>query len=141
MTIFEKIINKEISAEIIYEDEMCIGMLDINPASKGHTLIIPKIKSAEYHVDHIWYIPDTYYDHMWKVSKILALHIKEKLNSERVGVLVEGYGVPHAHIHLIPLDGPKSFEAFPSFDVLPDRDRSLEASKIKETAELLMYNK
>ena len=133
MTIFEKIINREISAEIIYEDNMCIAMLDINPASKGHTLIIPKIKSDECHVDHIWYIPDEYYEHMWKISKKLALHIKEKLKSERIGVLVEGYGVPHAHIHIIPLEGPKAFEVYPG------RDRSLEASKLKETAELLMY--
>lgn len=131
MTIFEKIINREIPSEIIYEDDMCIGMLDINPATKGHTLIIPKIKSVDCHVDHIWLIPDKYYDHMWKVAKDLAVHIKEKLNVDRVGVMVEGYGVPHAHIHLIPLEGPHTFEVY------PDKDRSVEASKLKETAELL----
>ncbi len=134
MTIFEKIINREIVAEIIYEDAMCIGMLDINPAAKGHTLIIPKIKSSDCHIDHLWLIPDKYYDHMWQVSKKLALHIKDKLNSDRVGVMVEGYGVPHAHIHLIPLEGPHNFEAYIG------KDRSLEASKIHETAELLRMN-
>ena len=131
MTIFEKIINREIPAEIIYEDDMCIATLDINPAAKGHTLIIPKIKSADCHVDHLWLIPDEYYDHMWQVSKKLAIHIKEKLNADRIGVMVEGYGVPHAHIHLIPLDSPHNFEAYPG------KDRSEETSKIHETAELL----
>lgn len=131
MTIFEKIINREIPAEIIYEDDMCLAMLDINPAAKGHTLIIPKIKSSDCHVDHIWLIPDQHYDHMWKVAKDLAIHIKEKLKTDRIGVMVEGYGVPHAHIHLIPLDGPDKFVAY------PDKDRKEEASKIHETAEML----
>ena len=110
MTTFEKIISREIPASIIYEDSMCIAMLDINPTAKGHTLIIPKIKSEEVHVDHLWMIPDEYYNHMWMIAKKMALHIKEKLNADRVGVVVEGYGVPHAHIHLIPLTGPHEIE-------------------------------
>lgn len=134
MTIFEKIINKEIDAEIIYEDDMCIGMLDIRPAAKGHTLVIPKLKSSDGPVDHIWDIPDEYYDHIWKVAKKLAVHIKSKLNADRIGVVVEGYGVPHAHIHIFPISGPHEIE------VNRLTDRSIEASKLKDTAKILKLN-
>ena len=134
MTIFEKIINKEIEASIIYEDDMCIGMLDIHPAAKGHTLVIPKIKSSEVQVDHLWQIPDEYYNHCWMIAKKLALHIQDKLHADRIGVVVEGYGVPHAHIHLIPITGPHEIE------VNRLTDRSIEAAKLSDTKDLLMYN-
>lgn len=97
-TIFERIIDGEIPSYKIYEDEKVYAMLDIEPLSDGHVLVIPK-KS----VDLLWDLNDETYEYLWKVSKKLAKKMQEVLRPERVGVVVEGFGVPHAHVHLVPL--------------------------------------
>ncbi len=101
-SIFTKIIKGEIPAHKIYEDERVIAFLDIHPINPGHTLVVPKKQ-----IDHIWDMEDEDYQYLWQISKKLALHIRQTLNPPRVGVVVEGYGVPHVHIHLIPLLHPE----------------------------------
>jgi histidine triad (HIT) family protein len=101
-SIFTKIIKGEIPAHKIYEDERVIAFLDIHPINSGHTLVVPKKQ-----IDHIWDMEDEDYQYLWRISKKLALHIRQTLNPPRVGVVVEGYGVPHVHIHLIPLLHPE----------------------------------
>lgn len=97
-TIFTRIIQGEIPAQIIYEDDKVIAFLDMYPLSEGHTLVVPKTQ-----VDHIWDLEDEYYDYLWSTAKIIGGHIREVIASPRVGVVVEGFGVPHVHIHLIPI--------------------------------------
>ncbi len=97
-SIFTKIINGEIPAYKTYEDDKVIAILDIHPIYPGHTLVIPKNQ-----VDHIWDLPDYEYDYLWKVSNKIAKHIHQIIDSPRVGAVVEGFGVPHCHIHLIPI--------------------------------------
>jgi histidine triad (HIT) family protein len=97
-SLFTKIIKGEIPAHKIYEDDECLAFLDIHPQLEGHTLLIPKQQ-----IDQLWDLPDDVYHHLWDVAKLIKHKIKEVLNAPRVGVAVEGFGVPHAHIHLIPL--------------------------------------
>jgi len=104
-SIFTKIIKGEIPSYKVYEDELSLAILDIHPQFPGHTLIIPKKQ-----VDHIWDLPDDIYHHLWNVAKKVQARIKEVTKCERVGVAVEGFGVPHVHVHLIPLNDIKDFK-------------------------------
>ncbi|MDO4870571.1 MAG: HIT family protein [Candidatus Saccharibacteria bacterium] len=97
-TIFEKIISGEMPAHKIYEDEQVYAMLDIDPLADGHVLLIPKQP-----IDLLWDVDDRTYQYLWTVAKKLAQHMQTILQPKRVGVVVEGFGVPHAHIHLVPL--------------------------------------
>ena len=97
-SIFTKIINGEIPAYKIYEDDRVVAFLEVHPISDGHTLLVPKKQ-----VDHIWDLDDSDYIYLWQVAKKLGGHIRDIIGSPRVGVVVEGFGVPHAHIHLIPI--------------------------------------
>lgn len=98
-SIFTKIIRGEIPCHKVYEDETVIAFLDVHPLKPGHTLVVPKTQ-----IDHIWDVDTDTYHHLWDVSRVIADKIKEVLQPARVGVVVEGFGVPHTHIHLVPID-------------------------------------
>ena len=95
--IFNKIISREIPAHIIWESDTHLAFLDINPIQPGHTLLIPKQQ-----IDYIFDMNDAEYTNLWLAAKEVAKLLKEKLKCERVCVIVEGYAVPHVHVHLIP---------------------------------------
>lgn len=97
-SVFTKIIKGEIPCHKIYEDDKCLAFLDIYPQVEGHTLLIPKDQ-----IDKLWDVPDELYHYLWSVAKKIESRITEVLNPPRVGIFVEGFGVPHAHIHLIPI--------------------------------------
>jgi len=99
MTIFSKIISGEIPCYKIAEDERFFAFLDINPLSKGHTLVVPKLE-----VDYIFNLEDELLSGMILFAKQVALAIEKSVPCVRVGVAVIGLEVPHAHIHLIPFN-------------------------------------
>lgn len=96
-TIFSKIIRGEIPATKIYEDNEALAFLDINPVSKGHTLLIPK-------EPHVWMqdVPDELLANLFVKAKKLMIAIKKGLECDYVQISVVGKDVPHFHIHLIP---------------------------------------
>ncbi len=98
-TIFTKIVNGEIPSHKIAEDENCFAFLDINPLVDGHVLVIPK-KEVDYLFD---LDPDTY-NQLWIFAKKIAAAIEKAVHCKRIGVAVIGLEVPHAHIHLVPLN-------------------------------------
>lgn len=97
-SIFTKIINKEIPGFVIAETESLIAFLDVFPLAKGHVLVVPKKE-----VDYIFSVEDNLLAEMILFSKKIALAIEKVIPCKRVGVAVIGLEVPHAHIHLIPL--------------------------------------
>lgn len=97
-TIFTKIVKGEIPSYKIFEDERFYAFLDINPMAKGHTLVIPKKE-----VDYLFDIDDEMLKEMIVLSKRIAKAIEKAIECNRVGVMVVGLEVPHAHIHLIPI--------------------------------------
>ena len=97
-TIFSKIITGEIPCYKIAEDENFFAFLDINPLTKGHTLIIPKIEE-----DYLFNLDDNILSGMIVFSKKVAIAIEKTVDCKRVGLTVIGLEVPHAHIHLIPI--------------------------------------
>lgn len=98
-TIFTKIIKKEIPCYKIAEDENYFAFLDISPLAKGHTLVIPKKQ-----IDYIFDLNDQLLANMMVFAKKVAKAIKQKIDCERIGIAVVGIEVPHAHIHLIPIN-------------------------------------
>lgn len=98
-TIFTKIINGEIPAYTIAEDENFIAFLDAMPLVKGHTLVVPKKE-----IDLIFDLESEDYKNLWGFTQEIAKKIKHAIPCVRVGVAVVGLEVPHAHIHLIPLN-------------------------------------
>jgi len=96
-SIFTKIINREIPAYIVAEDDDNIAFLDINPLTKGHTLVIPKKEE-----DYIFDLDDRSYTALNLFAKRVALAIQRVIPDKRIGTAVVGIEVPHAHIHLIP---------------------------------------
>lgn len=98
-SIFSKIIQGEIPSYKVAEDRNFYAFLDINPLSKGHTLVVPKIE-----VDYIFDIEDGLIKEYFVFSKMVARGIDKVIPCKRVGVAVVGLEVPHAHIHLIPLN-------------------------------------
>jgi histidine triad (HIT) family protein len=97
-TIFSMIAAGQIPSYKIAEDENYYAFLDINPLAKGHTLVIPKKE-----VDYIFDLDDATYEGLWTFAKKVAAGIKTAIPCKRVGVAVLGMEVPHAHIHLVPL--------------------------------------
>ena len=97
-SIFTKIINGEIPCYRIYEDDKTLAFLDINPETKGHTLVIPKTE-----VDKIYDLSPEDYDALMHTVKKLSKHL-EKILQKRILWKVVGTDVPHAHVHLMPLD-------------------------------------
>lgn len=94
-SIFTRILHGEIPQEILYEDDLCFVITTHEPITPGHSLVIPKEQ-----IDHLWDIDDPLYTHLMEVTKKLALKMRGAYDYKRIGMLVEGFGVPHAHIHV-----------------------------------------
>ena len=98
-TIFTKIINGEIPSYKIAENEFCFAFLDINPNAKGHSLVIPKVA-----VDKLFELDDESYEHLMRFAKRVAKALEKTIPCARIGMTVVGLEVPHAHVHLIPIN-------------------------------------
>ena len=98
-SIFTKIIRGEIPCYKVAEDDQFFAVLDIRPLAKGHTLVVPKLE-----VDYIFDIEDELLSEMIKFSKRVGLAIEKVVPCKRMGMTVLGLEVPHAHIHLVPIN-------------------------------------
>lgn len=113
-SIFTKVIRREAPGHIIWEDNEFIALLDTHPINIGHTLVIPKEE-----IDSIFDLSEEQYKKIWEIVKFLASPIQRATQAKRIGIAVEGFGVPHVHVHLIPvnnscdLDPNKSKKASP----------------------------
>ena len=96
--IFCEIRDGESSAFIVWEDEKFLAFLDIYPINPGHIDIIPKE-----HVDYLFDLDEELYSQIFVLARQLAAPLKKATGAKRIGVAVEGFGVPHAHVHLVPL--------------------------------------
>ena len=99
-SLFTRIINGEIPCHKICEDENYLAFLDIRPINPGHTLVIPKKET-----DYLFDIGDDLLGGMMVFAKKVARAIEKEVDCKRIGVMVAGLEVPHAHIHLIPIFG------------------------------------
>lgn len=122
-SIFTKIISGEIPCHKIYEDEHTFAFLDIHPSQPGHTLVIPKRQ-----VDDIWDLPTDEYHALWDSAQKIATHIHLIMGTARVGAMVVGFGVPHAHIHLVPINDASELKEAPQ-DTEPNHEALAELAE------------
>ena len=99
-SIFTKIMEGEIPSQRVYEDESTFAFLDINPRREGHTLVIPRAE-----VDYLFDLGEEDYRALWDAVATVSAGLKAATGCARVVVIVVGYEVPHAHVHLIPTNG------------------------------------
>ncbi|MBF45542.1 MAG: HIT family protein [Flavobacteriales bacterium] len=99
-SIFAKIVAGEIPCYKVAENDEFLAFLDIFPLAKGHSLVIPKLET-----DYIFDIESDAYSRLWLFAKKVAQAQKKVISCERIGVAVIGLEVPHAHIHLVPING------------------------------------
>jgi len=104
-SIFSKIVAGEIPSYRIHEDERFYAFLDINPLAEGHSLVIPKVET-----DYLFDLEDDLLADMMVFAKKVALAIDQTMKCKRVGVAVLGLEVPHAHIHLVPINNLHDIE-------------------------------
>lgn len=97
-TIFTKIINREIPGFFVYEDEVCVAILDKFPAVAGQAVVIPRAE-----IDYLFDLPDETYVHLCTVAKRVAKALDTVFETERTCLVVEGFEVPHVHIKLYPM--------------------------------------
>jgi len=126
-SLFSRIVAGEIPCHKIAEDDRFLAFLDIMPLAEGHTLVIPKLE-----VDRFFDLPDDLLSGINLFARDVALQLERAIPCERVGVAVIGLEVPHAHVHLIPLNGVAdiNFER-PKMQVTPD-DLAATAAKIRQ---------
>ena len=98
-SVFTKIINKEYSCHLVAEDQFNIAFMDIKPIKKGHVLVVPKKQ-----VNYLFDLNKEEYQSLWAFVRIVAKGLKKSINCNRIGVSVVGFEVPHAHVHLIPIN-------------------------------------
>ena len=122
-SIFTKIVNNEIPSYKVAEDDKFLAFLDIFPLAYGHVLVIPKKE-----IDYIFDIDSDEYIGLWKFAKQVAKAMDKVLVCERIGVAVIGLEVPHAHIHLVPINGVSDI----NFD---KPKKSFSAEKMREVAD------
>jgi histidine triad (HIT) family protein len=131
-SIFTKIINREIPAHFLYEDEHCVAILDKFPAVKGQSLVIPKK-----HVDYAFDLDDETYLHLFKTAKKIAKASDKALAVERTCLVVEGFDVPHVHIKIYPLQDTKTAlgSIMPGGEEATDEDLAIVATQIQAAIE------
>lgn len=104
-TLFTKIIQGEIPSYKVYEDDVVFAFLDINPMQKGHTLVVPKVE-----IDQLIDLDEKLFDRYMHRVRYVAQILRAKTNCKRVCMVVEGYAIPHAHVHLIPTNSADEFD-------------------------------
>lgn len=98
-SIFTRIVNGEIPCHKIAETNEFLAFLDVFPCALGHTLVIPKQE-----IDYIFDLDDALYEGLMKFSKVIAAAVEKAVPCKRIGIAVVGLEVPHAHVHLIPMN-------------------------------------
>lgn len=127
-SIFTRIVNGEIPAYKVAEDENYLAFLDISPVAKGHTLVIPKKE-----VDYLFDLEVDDYTGLQLFAKKVAVGLKKAIPCQKVGVLVLGLEVPHAHIHLIPMQSEADVLNF-------SKKKKFSPEEFKEIAESISKN-
>ena len=124
MTIFSKIIAGEIPSYKIAESDLFYAFLDIYPLQKGHTLIVPKIE-----IDKVFDLPSNYLAEMLVFAQPIAKAIENSFPCNRVSMLTVGLEVPHAHLHLIPINEAKDIDfASPKLSFTKEEFQAIQAT-------------
>jgi len=126
--LFCKIVKGEIPSTKVWEDGKHLAFLDINPINPGHTVLIPKK-----HDNYLFDLEDGEYTELMLKAKKIAKMLKNKLKPKRIGLAVEGFFVPHVHVHLVPLNKGNELN--------PERAKNMSVEELKKIAKKIKENK
>ena len=104
-TLFTKIIQGEIPGQIVWSDDVCAAFLDVSPLTRGHALVVPLVE-----VDRWTDLDSTTMAHLMEVAARIGRAQVEVFGGERAGVIIQGFEVPHAHVHVFPASSPADFD-------------------------------
>jgi histidine triad (HIT) family protein len=124
-SLFTKIIEGEIPGTFVWRDDLCVAFMTIAPLRPGHTLVVP-IEEIDHWID----LPDELRDRLFAVSGMIATAIQDAFQPTRVGMMIAGLEVPHAHIHLVPIDGLHDLD-------FANADESASRDDIEEAADMI----
>jgi histidine triad (HIT) family protein len=130
MTVFSKIISGQIPCYKIAEDDKFFAFLDINPLVEGHTLIIPKLE-----IDNFFDVPEDFLKEIFIFSKPIAKAIQKSFDCNRCGVSIIGLEVPHAHMHLVPINTVDDLNFTRKKIHLPEKQMQAAQAKIVKALE------
>lgn len=116
-TIFTRIIDGEIPARMLWEDDVCVGFLDVRPLADGHALVVPRAE-----VDHWFDLDDASAEHLMRVARAVAHAQRTVFAPSRVGLMIAGFEVPHTHLHVVPMSSMAQLD-FANADPNPDPAR------------------
>ncbi|APG60991.1 HIT family protein [Christiangramia salexigens] len=122
-TLFTKIVRGEVPAYKVAENSQFLAFLDINPNAKGHVLCIPKKE-----VDKLWDLEEDVYQELMRFVRAVSTALEKTVPCKRVGMAVVGLEVPHAHVHLIPLNNMKEMDFSNSVDMSKEEFEELAAA-------------
>jgi histidine triad (HIT) family protein len=105
-SVFTMIINGELPARFVWKDDRCVAFLSINPFAPGHTLVVPRQE-----IDHWIDLDDDLYQHLMYVTKSIGKALDLGFKASKVAMMIAGLEVPHAHIHVIPVEGMHDLDA------------------------------
>jgi histidine triad (HIT) family protein len=128
-TIFDRIVRGEAPAHRLWEDEAYLAFLDIHPSQSGHTLLIPKRAGGD-----VFDLAPGVYAGLWDRARRLSGPLREATGAARIGVVVEGFQVDHAHVHLIPLHRIGDLRPPPE-EAAPDAELAATAARIRAAVE------
>lgn len=98
-SVFTLIINGEINQHIVYQDSLSVVIMTHEPLTPGHCMVVPREQ-----IDSLWDVTDELYQHLMMVAKKMVHKMEDVYDYKRIGMIVEGFGVPHAHIHVFGLN-------------------------------------
>lgn len=113
-SVFTLIINGELPARFVWQDERCVAFLSINPLTTGHTLVVPRVE-----VDHWIDLDPDLITHLTRVAQQIGVALDRAFRPTRVGLMIAGLEVPHVHLHLVPMSGVHDLD-FANADPSPD---------------------
>ncbi|WP_349828828.1 HIT family protein [Brevibacterium litoralis] len=127
-TLFTKIIDGEIPGTFVYEDERVVAFLDVLPLTDGHVMVVPREE-----ISHWIDMPEDLTDHVMAVAQKIGKAQKASFDCDRIGVMIQGYEVPHVHVHVWPTNSIKDFSnsARPA-EMVPGEELEVHAAKIRE---------
>ncbi|WP_309131814.1 HIT family protein [Brevibacterium sp.] len=126
-TLFTKIINGEIPGTFVYEDDRCVAFLDVSPLTEGHTMVVPREE-----ISHWIDADQDLLDHLMAVARRIGRAQKVAFDCDRIGVLIQGYEVPHLHIHVWPTNSIADFDLSDRSPMLSGEELAGPADKLRQ---------
>ena len=115
-TIFTRIIDGEIPSRMLWEDDVCVGFLDVRPLAPGHVLVVPREET-----DHWTDLPAPTASHLMVVAHAIGRAQRVVFSPKRIGLMIAGFEVAHTHLHVVPMESMRNLD-FDHVDSTPDQD-------------------